>query len=117
MKAVLLVSHGSKSRKIKEEVRQLVQTIKSQSTIPIIEFAFLEIESPRIPQGVEKCVAKGASQITILLNFLNSGKHIDEDIPRIVDEAQRKYPAVKFNITKPVGSHSLISKIFLDHLK
>ena len=114
MKAVLLISHGSHSPKTKQEVHAIVEKLKSESKIEIFEYAFLEIESPSIPEGIDRCIQKGADEVVILLNFLNSGKHVDEDIPRIVGEAKQKYPRVKINITRPVGQHEKILDLFLD---
>lgn len=114
MRAVLLISHGSRSAQTKVEVEALVDRLRRLNAAEIIHYAFLELEKPSIPQGIDLCVQKGASQITILLNFLNSGKHVDEDIPVLINEAQRKYPAVKFRITNPVGQHPGIAALFID---
>ena len=114
MNAVLLISHGSRSAKTKEEVLELIEQLKLKSPHVLFECAFLEIEHPSIPSGIDLCVSKGATQITILLNFLNSGRHVDEDIPAIIKEAQIKYPQINFRITKPVGQHTGIANLFLD---
>ena len=117
MKAVLLVSHGSHSPKTKREIENLVQLLKKQSGIPIFEFAFLEIERPTIPEGIDICVKKGAKEIVVLLNFLNAGRHVDQDIPAIVKEAQAKYPQIPIRITTPVGQHPGIINLFKDLLQ
>jgi len=117
MKSVLLISHGSQLAVTEEEIRALLGILKDKSDIPIFEYAFLEIASPSIPEGIDLCVQRGASQIIILLNFLNSGKHVDEDIPKIISEAREKYPQVKFHITKPIGQHDLISRLFLNMIE
>ena len=114
MKSVLLISHGSRSPKTKKEVSKLVNTLRKKSEIMILEYAFLEIESPLIPQGIETCVKKGADEVIVLLNFLNPGRHVDVDIPRIIARAQKQYPKVKFHITKPVGQHEAIVNLFLE---
>ena len=116
MKAALLISHGSHSPKTKKEIEQLVPDLKSRSGLTIFEYAFLEIEKPGIPEGIAQCIRLGASHITILLNFLNSGKHVDEDIPRIIKEAKAKYPHISFEITQPIGQHPRIKELFLDFL-
>ena len=114
MKAILLVSHGSQSSNTCAEVERLVKILKVKSKISVFEYAFLEILSPPILEGIDRCVKKGATEIVILLNFLNAGKHVDEDIPRIVEEAKVKHPQIKFRITKPVGQHEGIVRVFLD---
>jgi len=117
MKYFLLVSHGSESPKTKEEVINLVRRLKERITFGIIEYAFLEIESPSIPEAIYICAEKGATEIVLLLNFLHSGKHVDEDIPKIVDEARHKYPRIKFHITKPLGQHESIVDLFFDMIQ
>ena len=117
MKAVLLVSHGSRSQKTKEEVAGLIKRLDKKSKIPILEFAFLEIESPSIPKGIDRCCQKGATEIIVLLNFLNAGQHVDRDIPRIVKKASLKYPYIKFRITPPIGQHPGISNLFQDWIQ
>ncbi len=116
MKAVLLISHGSRSSATKREVSELVERLRRAKAGEIVEYAFLELESPSIPEGIDICVGKGATQVTVLLNFLNSGRHVDVDIPEIVAEAQKKHPAIPILITKPVGQHPDIEKLFLDLL-
>ena len=117
MKAVLLISHGSRSPKTKEEIISLVKRLQARAPSKIFKYAFLEIEKPGIPEGIDLCVQMGADDITFLLNFLNSGKHVNEDIPAIVQEARLKYPRVHFYITTPIGQHSRITELFLDLLK
>jgi sirohydrochlorin ferrochelatase len=114
MKAILLVSHGSRSPKTKEEIIALVGVLCQRLPQLIVEFAFLEIEPPSIPEGIDICAAKGAGEIIVTLNFLNAGRHVNEDIPAIVLEAQKKYPHIKFSISKPVGQHADIPNLFID---
>ena len=117
MKAVLLVSHGSRLAETEREVSQLVGRLRRGGAGDIVEFAFLELESPSIPHGIDTCVDKGATRIVVLLNFLNSGRHVDVDIPAIVAEARKKHPEVSITITIPVGQHPGIDGLFLDILK
>ena len=116
MKAFLVISHGSYSPKLLEEVVQLVKILQGKINFPICEYAFLEITQPDIPQGIKNCVDKGAKEITILLNFLNSGRHVNQDVPRIVGEMSKQYPHVKMTITKPIGQHPKIPELFTDYL-
>lgn len=113
MKSILLVSHGSKAPTAREEIKALVRRLKKRSGVPIVEPAFLEIESPDIPEGIRQCVQKGATEVAILLNFLNSGRHAADDIPRIIRRIRHDYPGVNFRITKPIGQQDYLVDIFL----
>lgn len=113
-KAFLVISHGSHSSKLLEEIKMLVQRLKPIIKYPVGEYAFLEITQPDIPAGIKNCVDQGADEIRILLNFLNSGRHVNQDIPRIVESAQKNYPHVKITISTPVGQHKKIPQLFAD---
>lgn len=114
MKAILLVSHGSRSPKTKVEILVLADQISQRLPDIIVEYAFLEIESPSIPEGIDRCISLGATEIKVILNFLNTGRHVNEDIPAIIHEAQHKYPHIKISMTKPIGQHPQIPNIFID---
>ncbi len=115
-KAFLIISHGSHSQKLEGEVQVLVNKLKSLTDFPICEYAFLEITQPSISDGIRNCVKQGATEIKVLLNFLNSGRHVDQDIPRIVEESKKEFPQVKITISKPVGQHDKIPQLFTDLL-
>ena len=117
MKAIILISHGSRSATTKKEIEALIADLKRKISVPIMSLAFLEIEKPAIPEEISNCVKQGATEIVLLLNFLNSGRHIDADIPNILQEARKKYPSVRFKMTTPVGQHPAISDLFLDMIK
>ncbi len=116
MKAVILISHGSRLVKTKDEVKDLIEKLKKLLSIPLIEYGFLEIETPSIPQAIESCVQKGANEIIILLNFLNAGRHVDKDIPQILDDARKEFAHVKFYMTEPIGQHAQIPALFAQML-
>ncbi|MBP9855064.1 MAG: CbiX/SirB N-terminal domain-containing protein [Candidatus Omnitrophica bacterium] len=116
-KAALVISHGSRSSKTKEEVIELVNQLKGKTDFSILEYAFLEIETPSIPEGIDLCVEKGATIIIVLLNFLNSGRHVDEDIPNIIQQSRQKHKNVSIKISRPVGQHPGILNLFTDLLK
>ncbi len=112
MKAVVLVSHGSRLSKTKDEVWELIKNLKELVGISLIECAFLEIETPSIPDAIDLCVEKKATEIIILLNFLNAGRHVDYDIPQILDSARKKFPHIKIYMTQPIGQHPAIAGLF-----
>ena len=114
MKAILLVSHGSRSPKTKEEIIDLVNILRQRLPGMIVEFAFLEIEPPNIAEGIDQCVAQGADEVVVTLNFLNAGRHVNDDIPAIVQAAKVKYPSIKLFLSKPVGQHPQIPNLFID---
>lgn len=114
MKSVLIVSHGSRSPKTKQEIISLIDLMRQRMPHVFFEYAFLEIESPNIPEGIDRCIKHGVDEVVVALNFLNSGRHVNEDIPAIIKEACLKYPHIKIHMTKPIGQHAQIPNLFTD---
>lgn len=106
MRALLIVSHGSRRQQSNDEVNDLAQNLglHLNDVFDVIHSAFLEIATPSIPEGIDKCVDLGADSITVLPYFLAAGRHVAEDIPSIVDEARKKYPEISINISCHIGA-------------
>ncbi len=117
MRAVLMISHGSRYPKTIEEIRKTLQDISEEVDVSVMEYAFLELQSPDIPEGIDQCVKKGADEILVLLNFLNAGRHVDLDIPEIISESRKKYPHVRIIMSKPLGHHPGIVGLFADIIR
>ena len=113
MRALLLVSHGSRRTQSNEEVNQLCARLKSDmdQQFDIFHSAFLEIASPSIPEGIEQCVEDGASSITVLPYFLAMGRHVAEDIPSIVANTSEQFPGVPISITRHIGASEGMLKL------
>ena len=106
MKALLLIAHGSRREQSNLEVVMLAEKLKQKCSdhYPIIHAGFLELALPLIPEALKKCVDDGATSIIVLPYFLNSGRHVIEDIPTIVNNTERDYPDVEIKIAAPIGA-------------
>lgn len=116
MKALLLVAHGSRRKQSNEEVVKLAEKLKANRTAQyeIIHAGFLELAAPLIPDGIKQCIDDGASSIIVLPYFLNSGRHVVEDIPNIVEQTQVNYPNVEINIAAHLGASELMMDLLID---
>lgn len=113
MKALLLVAHGSRRKESNEEVKVLAKKLilHCNEQYPIIHAAFLELADPLIPDGIKKCIDDGASTVIVLPYFLNSGRHVIEDIPGIVKSTKAQYPEVNIKIAPHLGSSDLMLEL------
>ncbi|MFT5206373.1 MAG: sirohydrochlorin ferrochelatase [Candidatus Omnitrophota bacterium] len=112
-KGILLISHGSRSDTAYEEVMGLGNELQKLWPDIIMQTAFLEINSPSIPEGIGHLSEKGVTDLQVLLNFLNSGRHVLEHIPQIVEEACES-KNIKYQISKHIGAHPDLPKLFFD---
>ncbi|MEK3910887.1 sirohydrochlorin chelatase [Paenibacillus sp. FSL H7-0331] len=116
MNAVLFVGHGSKDAEGNEEIRQFVGAIAKELQGPLVETCFLEFEKPNIRQGIDQCVAKGATQIAVVPITLFSAGHAKIHIPAAIDEAKLRHPSIRFNYGRPIGVHEQVLDILTSRL-
>ena len=115
MKALLLVAHGSRREASNQEVRDLAGRLRelSRDDFGVVDCAFLEIAQPLIPDGIERCIAQGATEVVVLPYFLSAGRHVAEDIPRDVAAKQAEHPAVPIRIAPYLGAAKDVAPLLL----
>jgi sirohydrochlorin ferrochelatase len=115
MRAVLLIDHGS----VREEANamldcmaNLVRSVAGDAVI--VQFAHMELASPTIADGVDACIAAGATEVVAFPYMLSPGKHSTRDIPRLVGEAAARHPGVTFRVTAAFGVHEKLAEVVLE---
>lgn len=105
-KALLLVAHGSRRTASNLEVAQLAGQLQAslQADFMLVKSAFLELAEPSIPEGVAACVAAGATSVVVLPYFLNSGRHVAEDIPAEIEKARQQLPDIEIKLQSHIGA-------------
>lgn len=106
MKALLLIANGSRRQRSNDEVIEMAEKLKSECAdhYDIVHAAFLELADTLIADGIENCVRDGATHITVLPYFLNSGRHVTEDIPHDIDITRPKYPTIQIEVAQHIGA-------------
>ena len=119
MKSLLLIAHGSRRKQSNTEVVILADKLKQNCSeeYPIVHAGFLEIGETLIPEGIKKCVEDGATSIIVLPYFLNSGRHVIEDIPNIVNDIKPCYPEVEIKIAPHLGDSHLMTDLLITAAK
>lgn len=92
----------------------MARILQARTGLAVVEYGFLDADAPTIPEGVDRCVSRGAREIIVLLNFLNSGKHVARDIPMILEDCRKKHPGIQILMTPPIGMHPGIADLFVD---
>ncbi|MNM94136.1 Sirohydrochlorin cobaltochelatase [compost metagenome] len=113
---ILLVGHGSRVEEGNEELRNFTAQLAARKPELNIETCFIELASPSIAGGIERCVAGGAGVVYVVPIILFAAGHSKLDIPLAIDQAKRKYPGVEFVYGRPVGVQERAVDILLDRL-
>ncbi len=119
MNALLLVAHGSRRQLSNDEVTLLADKLRHSchGDYKIVHSGFLELATPSIPEGIENCIKDGAIRITILPYFLNSGRHVVEDVPEIVEQAKARHPDITIVVAPHLGASSQMVDLLISSAK
>jgi sirohydrochlorin ferrochelatase len=60
--------------------------------------AFLDCNTPTIPDGIDELVAAGAQRIIAFPYFLHMGRHVAEDLPELIAAAQAKHATTAIHL-------------------
>lgn len=115
MKCLLIVAHGSRRESSNEEIAELTRTVAQRplNTFDYVHYAFLEIAEPSISQGLNDCIEKGATHITVFPYFLAAGRHVLEDVPGEVESISQMMPGVEIEIKPHLGAADNIADVLL----
>jgi sirohydrochlorin ferrochelatase len=100
MNALLVMVHGSPRASANADMFRVVEILKSRpeaaARFPIVEVGFMECNEPTISDAIDRCIAAGATQVVAVPYFLHTGTHVCDDLPKLLEEAQERNPAVTF---------------------
>lgn len=115
MKSLLLVAHGSRRAESNTEIAKLAARLadKAGGDFGIVHHAFLELAEPLIPDGIEFCIANGATSVQVVPYFLARGTHVADDIPEQVAIKQEQYPDMDIRITDYLGTSDELVDVLL----
>jgi sirohydrochlorin ferrochelatase len=96
---LLIVAHGSRRQPSKDDVRQLAERVRAlrHPTTDVVE-------GPSIPEGLARCVAKGA----------RAGTHVVSDIPEAIQAFRAEHPEITVRLTSHLGASDVLPKAILE---
>ena len=111
--ALLVLVHGSPTPDANAPMFRVVEALTRRPdaarAYPIVEVGFMECNEPTIPQAIERCVEKGAGRVVAVPYFLHTGAHVCEDLPTLLEAAQREYPQVEFRMGDYLGQTEVVT--------
>jgi sirohydrochlorin ferrochelatase len=116
LKTLVVAAHGSRREASNTEVRLLVQRLSESASgaFALIEAGFLELASPSIPEAITSCIEAGADRIVVVPYFLAAGRHVSEDIPRIVEAMSARHPQVIIHAADHIGASQAMPRLILE---
>lgn len=113
-KALIIISHGSRSKDAVSAFNQIVDMVRAKGGFDQVVGASMEHSEPAIPDAIEMVARAGVKEIIFAPYFLYEGIHIKEDIPHMLNEIAPGYPGITFKMARPIGVEPVLADILMD---
>jgi sirohydrochlorin ferrochelatase len=114
--AILLMAHGSRIPEANDAAREVAAMVREMTGQAIVEVAFREMHAPDIQQGIDNCVAQGATRILLLPYFLFMGAHVQHDLPDEIAAARKRHPGLEMVMGTHLGAHRKLAEIVTERI-
>jgi sirohydrochlorin cobaltochelatase len=111
MQVTILFGHGSRDPAWRAAIDRVAERMRAIDPQCGVRCAFLELTEPDINQVASELIAAGATRISVLPMFLGVGRHAREDLPLLVQELERKHPAIQFILKPSVGEEPAVIEL------
>ncbi|MBI3598326.1 MAG: sirohydrochlorin chelatase [Nitrospirae bacterium] len=101
---IVVAGHGSKIPEAISGFQALVALFIKE----VVEYGFLEFERPGIEEAIDRVIARGAEVIVVLPAMLTAAHHVKTDIPKLIQNAQQKYPLIPIHYGRHLDLHPKI---------
>jgi sirohydrochlorin ferrochelatase len=114
---IAIFAHGSVIESANQSVREVAASFGAAGGFPLVEPAFLELGRPDLEGAVTRLIERGAGRIVVVPYFLTLGKHLQRDLPRIVERISGIHKGVPIAVTPPLDGHPLLVDALLDRAR
>lgn len=114
--AVVVAAHGSRAAAANDAHRALVQAL-ADVVDATVSPGFLELAEPSIGGAIDLAVAGGARTVLVLPYFLHPGRHLTDDLPRIVDEASQRHTDREIRLLASFGADPALTQVLAEQVR
>lgn len=102
---LIVFAHGSRVSAANDAVRAVARQASRRAGLPVHETAFLELATPTLGEAVTDLASRGVRRILVTPYFLTMGRHLTEDLPRLLAEARSRHPDLSIEASPPLDGH------------
>lgn len=100
---LLMIGHGTRDTDGREALLDFASSYQALDTSRPVLPCFLELTGPTIAEGVDQCVEKGYTDISVLPILLFAARHNKFDVTNELDRARARHPHLKFHYGRHFG--------------
>jgi len=115
---LLIIAHGSRREAANTEFREIVDKVREQVSglYTHVEPAFLDCAEPTLDEAAAALIRDGVRQIDVYPFFLTTGKHADQDIPRLAAAVNARNPNCTVAMLDYLGRSEELPAVIIRHI-
>ena len=114
---LVVFAHGSRVTAANDAVRAVAEEASRRAAMPVYRTAFLELADPTLAGAVEELAAKGVRRILVTPYFLTMGRHLTEDLPRLMASIRAAHPELHLEASLPLDGHPALAGILAERAR
>jgi sirohydrochlorin cobaltochelatase len=95
---LILFAHGARDARWSDSLNALAAAIRAQAGRASVSTAFLELQSPTLPEALEAAVSSGARRIHVMPVFWAAAGHVENELPPMLAQFGARYPKVSVSV-------------------
>ena len=111
---LVVFAHGSRVTAANEAVRAVAREASRRAGFGVYRTAFLELADPTLAAAVAQIAATGVRRVLVTPYFLTMGRHLTEDLPRLVEAIRSEHPELALECAPPLDGHPALAGILAD---
>jgi len=115
-RGLLIIDHGTRSAAANQRLERFAARVATARPDWLVRHAHMELAEPTFDQSIDDLVAAGVRHVFIHLHFLGAGFHVRESIPELVAGARDRHPAIRIEMSAPLGEDPRLVEIVIGRL-
>ena len=115
-RGLLIIDHGTRSAAANQRLAAFAARVANARPDWLVRHAHMELAEPTFDQSIDELIQSGARHVFVHLHFLGAGFHVRESIPELVAGARDRHPAIRIELSAPLGEDPRLVEIVLGRL-
>lgn len=114
---LIVFAHGSRVIAANEAVKVVAGEAARRAGITAYRTAFLELAAPTLAEAVGDLATAGIRRVLVTPYFLTMGRHLVEDLPRLLAAIRSEHPELVLEASPPLDGHPALAGILADRVR
>lgn len=115
--ALLLMAHGTPDAAANAPLERIAGRLGVASGYGRVTVGYLDCNEPTIPAAIDGLVENGVSRVVALPYFLHKGRHVRDDLPRLLAEARQRHPGLEILEAAELGYDLRLAELIAERVR